>query len=286
MKDLGKFEIDDSLKFDKHPSGLVRGIVSTQRCRASFFLLGGHVAEYCPAGQEPVLFLSEAAHYEEGKAIRGGVPICFPWFGGNKNDPNSPSHGLVRTELWEVSASSCHDDTVEVTLNFATESLALEYRLSFGSSLELEMTVSNRSETEQRYELALHTYFSVGDIERVAIQGLEAQPFLDQLTETTESPAGGPIQFSEETDRIYWGEADQIRLVDESNQRTMLVEPSGSQATVVWNPWIAKSKRMPDFGDHEYPKMCCIETAKITPNDVALEPNGSSTTSVRISVES
>lgn len=285
-KDLG---LGNALKFVEHESGLVQGVVSTPRVQGSFFLLGGHVAEFQPAGQEPVLFLSERAVFEEGKAIRGGIPVCLPWFGPKKNeagevDANAPSHGLVRTELWQVGSATLEDDVVSVSLEYQLEGLQLKNLVRFGTELSMSLSLLNESEQPAEIELALHTYFKVGDVASVKIQGLEQIGFLDQLSGQTWPATGEAIEFSEETDRIYHGDASRVVLVDPEKARRIKVDSQGSRSTVVWNPWIEKSKRMADFGDHEYPEMCCIETANIRPNQVRLGPGEGTEVSLKISV--
>ena len=276
-----EFAIADVLMFEKHSSGLIQGKISSTTCTGTFFLLGGHVAEYALQPSRPILFMSEAANFEVGKAIRGGVPVCFPWFGPHKTDSNQPAHGLVRTEEWKVKAASFDGETVAVELGYELPNSTLNYKLQFGRSLQLEMTVTNRAAASS-FELALHTYFAVSNSAEVEIQGLESQNYLDQLTGKTISATGQSIQFREETDRIYHGSVEAIRLIDDSWNRQIVVRPTNSESTVIWNPWIDKSKRMPDFGDLEYPHMCCIETANITPNQINLDTGQEHTTSLQI----
>lgn len=270
-----EFGISDALSFETHESGLVQALVTTQACRGRVFLLGAHVAEFQPTGQQPVLFMSEQATYEVGKPIRGGIPICFPWFGAKKDtvgepDPTAPSHGLVRTELWRVKRTWSEGDAVSIELGFTMDRIEISYTVHFGESLEFELESQNVGETLVSCEVALHTYFEIGSVEQVAISGLEELDFLDQLTGQTLAATHDVIRFTEETDRIYHGQVDTIELEDPANSRSIVINPKGSESTVVWNPWIAKSKRMPDFGDNEYPKMCCIETANIGPHAIQL----------------
>ncbi len=278
--DLKEFELDGELRFVDGNGGLAKGVITTDDCRGSFYLHGGHVAEFQPSGAEPVLFLSDKAVYQEGKAIRGGIPVCFPWFGAKQ----SPSHGPVRTERWTVTGTERTDLGVLVTLQCKTDTFQLNYRITFGRQLSLEMCITNFSTSAATCELALHTYFTVDDITKVKITGLENAEFLDQLTGDTIPATAEPIGFSAETDRIYHGEVKQILLADSSLGRTIALQPSGSRSTVVWNPWVEKSKRMDDFGDDEYPRMCCIETANIDPNAIRLGPGDSATTGVTIAL--
>jgi glucose-6-phosphate 1-epimerase len=280
-----KFRIDQTLHFELHPSGLVRGVVTSDACQASFFLHGAHVAEFQPRGEQPVLFMSEASYFQPGKPIRGGVPICFPWFGPHKTDPAAPSHGWARTAAWDVTQTNLENGVLSVTLRLCIESFELEYNISFGRKLDLRMQIANRDSAPQSCELALHTYFYLSDIDRVSIQGLELLPYLDQLTGQTVAASGAAIEFVAETDRIYQGACQQIVIRDQGWGRKIKVSPRGSQSTVVWNPWVDKSKRMPDFGDLEYQRMCCVETANVTGQAVRLAAGGSATTAVTIEIE-
>ncbi len=280
-----KFGIADALQFSVHSSGLIQGVIKTSTCSGSFFLLGGHLAEYQPSGQsKPVLFMSREAVFEVGKPIRGGVPICFPWFGPKASDPSAPAHGLVRTELWQVTGSKRLNDAIVVDLSLNTAGFGLVYQISFGSKLGMSLTVSNLSEHVKPCEVALHTYFTIGDVSKVSIRGLESISYFDKISQKSEPASGNPIVFTAETDRVYSGVTPQIALEDSSLARTIVLRPQNSKSTVVWNPWIEKSKRLADFGDDEYLQMCCIETANVGQNQLELQPAKSESVAVEISL--
>lgn len=280
-----EFAIEGKLQFVEHSSGLIQGLVTSPECTASFFLLGAHVAEFQPSGCEPVLFMSQKAVFEEGKAIRGGIPICFPWFGPAKHDADAPSHGLVRTELWSVTKASAREGSVEVSLQIEADDFLLDYELRFGKDLQATFRIKNQATARRSCDLALHSYFAIGNVDSTQVQGLENHGYLDQLTGEEHLASGEPIQFTEETDRIYHGSCRQVRIVDSKNERTLVVEAQNSQSTVVWNPWVAKSQRMPDFGDLEYPHMCCVETANIRPDGITLDSGSETEVNLCISVE-
>ena len=279
-----KFALGSRLQFVAHPSGLTQAVIATENCTGSLFLLGAHVSEFQPHDADPVLFMSDSANYQEGKAIRGGIPICFPWFGPNKRDPHLPSHGTVRTELWEVKSTAKSGDSIKIELTREEGPFLLNYQVWFGKDLEFKLRISNESLIPQRCEIALHTYFDVADVAGVSIEGLEQLSYLDQLTEETHPATGQAIRFAAETDRIYPGIAEEITLNDAARNRKLHLKSTGSRSTVVWNPWIAKSQRMADFGDDEYLRMCCIETANIAENDMQLEPNETQVIGTKISV--
>ena len=261
---------------------LPRVDVATDAASGSVYLHGAHVTDYRPAGGESVLFLSAASHFEAGKAIRGGVPICFPWFGPKANDPAAPAHGLARTATWTLAGIADKDGGVAVTSTHRIEPYDLHYECLFGSSLTLTLRVTNTSDQPQRYEAALHTYLAVADVRKVAVTGLEEVGYFDKVADAPNPSAGEPILFTEETDRVYQDTTHPCVLHDPVHRRKIAVEKSGSQSTVVWNPWIAKSARMGDFGDDEWPGMCCIETACVEPNGMTLMPGATSHVATRI----
>ena len=282
-----RFARGEELKFEMHPSGLVQGTVSTDTCTGSFFLLGAHVAEFQPRSQsQPILFMSDEAVFEVAKPIRGGIPICFPWFGANKAEVNAPAHGLVRTAVWDVLESQRTAAGVLVTLGYQLTPFRLSLTVVFGETLDVTLNVRNEAPTEQACEVALHTYFQLGAARRATIVGLEQNEFRDQLTGQIHPAAGAGIQFTEETDRVYRGSVPVVTIADEANSRSVKIMPRNSHSTVVWNPWVAKSQRMSDFGDQEFERMCCVETANVTPHNWVIAAGQSQSVGFEISASS
>ncbi len=281
-----KFALGDQLSFTCHPSGLIVGNIQTAECVGTFFLHGAHVTHFQPTHtNQPVLFLSEAAYFSPEKPIRGGIPICFPWFSSHPFDASLPAHGWARISAWDVTSTQLLDATIEVVLTLRRSPYELSYTLRFSRDLEITFKASNISDQLENYEIALHTYLQIGSISRVAIHGdVNKLPFLDQLTGAELPPKLEPIRFQQETDRIYFGAAPQITLRDQAWNRIINIESQNSQSTIIWNPWVDKSKRMPDFGDLEYLQMCCIETANVRRQQVSLPSHQSHTTSLKISV--
>lgn len=279
--------IGDLLEFHEHPKGLLVGKVNTDHCHAMFFLQGAQVTEYhARHAIRPVLFTSSQATIAPGRALRGGMPICFPWFGVPQDTPDQPAHGWARTQAWTVRQTEVYSGDVEVVLGLEVFPFELEQRFLFGKELSASFSAKNVSDQSQRFEVALHTYFSVGSIRSVAIEGdLSALPYLDQLTSIVHPATHRPVRFTEETDRIYQGDAREIRIKDTAWNRTIQLRSENSRSTVVWNPWIAKSQRMPDFGDDEYLRMCCIETANVREHALQLAAGQTHSTRVVIGVE-
>lgn len=277
------FGIESKLFFRSHESGLIQAVVHQKQCQASIFLQGAHLASYqSQLSTRPILFQSSEVVFAEGKPIRGGVPICFPWFGANKADSAAPSHGLARTVPWEVVRSEELGEGVSLTLQLRIAPFLATYRVTFGNCLDLHFLVTNESQNIANCEIALHTYFATGPIQEVEINGLEELPRLDQLTQVYHEPTREPIRFERETDAIYHGEPNRIVLKDRAWDRDIILTPCGSKSTVVWNPWIEKSKRLNDLGDEDYHHFCCIETANIGDNRWVCVPGDSQEIAVRI----
>ena len=259
-----QFALENQLQFITHPCGLIQGNVSTELCSGQFYLHGAHVAQFQPRGAEPLLFMSQRSEMRDDKPIRGGVPLCFPWFGPHPTDATAAAHGLVRTQSWQLQATSLEEDrVVRVELGLIVERWQLTYTVRWGASLDLNLAIGNLADEPRDCEVALHTYFALADVHTASVRGLEQQTHLDKLTGATEPASGQAIRFTQETDRVYHGSVPEVIIDDPGHQRQICVLPRNSQSTVVWNPWFAKSQRMSDFGDNEYLRMCCVETANV-----------------------
>lgn len=275
--------------------GLERVAINSPLAQAHIHLHGAHVTHFQPRGQKPVLFLSRKSLFQTGKAIRGGVPLVFPWFGPNSSDPNLPAHGLARTTKWNLESISRDGDraVVELSLessdstrNLWPHEFELHYRITVGSNLQIELTVRNASSNAWAFEEALHTYLAVADARKVAVAGLAGREYLDKvqggrrLTEGSE-----PVTITGETDRVYLDTRDDIVVDDPAGARRLRVTKELSDDTVVWNPWIAKAKALADFADDEWPAMLCIESANIGKNAVNLSPGATHVMKTILSVE-
>lgn len=243
---------------------------------AQVYLHGGHVLHYQPAGQPPVLWQSGKSFFEPGKPIRGGIPICWPWFGPHPNDPKQPAHGVARLIEWELVHTMATAESTSVTLKLpasAYPDASLRLKVELSRTLFVTLTTTNTSDKDLIFAEALHTYFAIGDIHSVSVTGLEGQQFIDKLSATKAiQTQTGPITFSAETELVYTKAPQTCTLIDPVMQRNIMVSKENSLSTVVWNPWIEKSIRMPDFGDEEYLNMLCIETANCGFDTVALAP--------------
>jgi len=272
--------------FESGQGGLSKIVISTPLSSGELYLHGAHLTSWQPAGQRPVLWLSAASQFAADKPIRGGVPICFPWFGPHPEDPSLPAHGVARLADWSLmECRSTDDGSVVLRLKTAVSPFELEFDVCSGATLRMELRthLPPQSRDRQRFEDALHTYFNVARIQDVSIAGLDATGFIDKVDGgRIHPPTGVPIRFTQETDRVYLDTDVPCTLSD--GTRTIEVRKSGSRSTVIWNPWISKAQRMPDFGDDEWQQMVCIETANVGPNAVELLPGGTHSTVAEILV--
>jgi glucose-6-phosphate 1-epimerase len=278
-----KFGVAGALGFEDK-GGLLRAVVATPRAEGDVYLQGAHVARYRPAGQQhPVLFVSARSAYAAGKAIRGGVPLIFPWFGAKADNPAAPQHGFARVAAFEVeSARGQGDGTVTLTLRLEADAASRKswphdfvarYRVTMGDTLEMAFEVENRSAGPFTYEEALHTYLTVGDVRKATIGGLAGTAFIDKVDGFKRKREGAaPILLGGETDRVYLDTPATCVVDDPVLGRRLVVDKQGSASTVVWNLWADKAKAMADFGDDEWPQMVCVETANAADNAVTLAP--------------
>jgi len=253
-------------------------------CLAQVALHGAHVMSWCPTGEQEVLYLSPDAVYREGKAIRGGIPLCWPWFNAHPSDPALPSHGLVRNQFWELESTDVNDDGVILKLRRTSEDWTAVASIHMGSSLEVSLESTNLADQELMVSGALHSYFRVGDVREITIKGLEDTDYLDTVGERTIRHQTGEIRIDREVDR-YYESSGPVQLVDPLKKRTILVEKEASPSTIVWNPWIEKAAALGDLPNEDYLAFACIEAAILNNQAVTLSKDETHRFSTKISVE-
>ena len=276
--------------------GLPRARVSGARADAEVYLQGGHLTRWQPHGAAPVLFLSSRALFAPGKAIRGGVPIIFPWFGPHATNRQAPMHGFARARPWRLVTSgpgpqgavvlelALEDD--EATRAVWPPAFEVRYRVSVGEALEMALEVVNRSPAPFTFEAALHTYLAVGDIRAVAITGLEQTVYLDKVDGMTRKRHGAePLRLTGETDRVFLGTAARCVVDDRALDRRLVVDKTGSASTVVWNPWATKGAALPDLAPDDWRRMVCVETANAADDAVTLPAGGRHVMTATLRVE-
>lgn len=253
-------------------------------CKARVAKHGAQVLSWKPADEDEVLYLSPDALFQEGKAIRGGAPICWPWFNAHPTNPEMPSHGIARTRFWNLIAASENDQGVEMKFEVSEGIWHAAVTLKFGEALEITLETLNPNEIPIVVSGALHPYFAVSEIEQVRIVNLDGADYLDTVGQPTPRKQKGPLTFKGEVDSIY-DSSENILLVDDLSGRTLLIEKTGSPSTVIWNPWKERSAALVDLPDDGYRKFCCIESAIANDKAVIVMPGTSATLGIRISVE-
>lgn len=256
---------------------------------ATIALQGAQLLSWTPAGEKPVVWLSKNAKYMQGKSVRGGIPICWPWFGPHPEESSYPAHGFARNLVWEVGGTKSLTDATQVVLRLVPNEASwpypseLECRIKVGQTLEMELITQNTGLEPFTLGCALHTYFEVGDVRKIEILGLEEAAYIDKVN-GGKNRQSGPVTVNSEVDRIYLDTASDCLIRDPIYNRVIRVEKEGSRSTVVWNPWVDKADKMGDLGDDGYLNMLCVESCNAA-DDVAIVPPGKShRLSVRYSV--
>ncbi|MBI3569549.1 MAG: D-hexose-6-phosphate mutarotase [Gammaproteobacteria bacterium] len=281
-----RFGLSGQITFKEIPGGLTVMEVVNTHGSATIALQGGHVMRWQPKSEaEPVIWLSRAARFMPGKSIRGGVPVCWPWFGPHATDPKLPAHGFARTVPWEVTGTRELDGgATEITLTLVETDQTramwphrtqLSIAITVGPTLKMALTTVNFGNEDIVIGEALHTYFQIGDIADIRIRGLEGCDYLDKVGGgSVRRRQDGPVTFSAETDRIYLNTQIECVIEDLRLKRRIHVAKSGSHSTVVWNPWTEKANKMGDFGPDGWRGMVCIESANAAANVVTIKAGG------------
>ena len=307
-----RFGIAGAIAFEARPGGLLQARLHSHGGQASVCLQGGHVIDWqCPGQTQPVLWLSRDARFVPGKSIRGGIPVCWPWFGPyvtvppQQNAPQAgvaaaadyPAHGFARTAEWQVVGSDvAGDGSARLTLSLGAEAMPavmwphateLQLEIRLGATLQLALTTRNLGETGLLLGEALHTYFNISDIGAVSVGGLHGADYWDTVGAVEKKRQSGPITFDRETDRVYIDSPQTCVIEDPGYARRIHILKQGSLSTVVWNPWTAKAERMGDLGQPDgWRQMLCVESANCWDNRLTLAPGEVHTLSVSYEVES
>lgn len=290
-----RFEIPGIARLTEGNGGLPAVRVTAPDATGEIYLHGAHVTSWKPVGAQEVLFVSAKSRWDSAQAIRGGIPICFPWFGGKSDNPQAPSHGFARTMDWQLESITQSGGAVAVSMllesnadtkKWSPTDFRLLYRVTFGRELLLELQLSNLGKSPLRFEEALHAYYHVGDIEKTATLGLEGCHYLDKTDANQKKLQQGEIVIGAETDRVYLDTRADIEIDDPILQRRIRIEKQHSRNTVVWNPWIKKSLAFSDFGADEWKHMICIEPSNVGEFAIELAPGQQHTLQTRTSVTS
>jgi glucose-6-phosphate 1-epimerase len=283
--------IPNRVQFISGNGGLTKAVVTSKFSTAEIYLHGAHITGFQKNGEPPLIFMSRKSYFAPDKPIRGGVPICFPWFGNRDGDV---SHGFARVTEWQIVKTSAAPDG-SVTLHFrlpeipgraAWKNLRTEFVVTVAETLTMELIATNDSGDETfEIENCLHTYFHVGDISAVGIEGLRGAHYLDNAAggnRELKTQDESTLRIAKETNQLYLDTTSAVEIGDEKFQRTIRVEKSGSNSTVVWNPWTTQ-KLPDDFDPAEHKKMVCVESGNVKHNKISLAPGKSSSLKVILS---
>ena len=281
-----EYALQQQLVFKQLPSGIVVAHIATPLATATISLYGGQVVEWRPKDQlTPVLWVSKLASFTLGKAIRGGVPICWPWFGSHPTSPHLPGHGYARIAPWDVAATELMSGgAVRITLTMQDTEMSLAYfpclvrltvQITVGEELTVELSTSNGSNQDIVLTEGLHTYFKVADVSDIQVLGLEGAQYVDLIRGNTIATQEGPIRFDGELGRIFTNSNATCVIVDPGLARRITVQKKGSLSTAVWNPWAQIAAKVDDLGSAGWRDMVCVESANALGNSVTVGPNAS-----------
>jgi glucose-6-phosphate 1-epimerase len=278
-----EYGIAGQLEFVKGSGGFPFIRISNRSATALISVYAAQVLSFQPAEEyEDLLFLSQKSYYDEGKAIRGGIPVCWPWFGSDSGDLKRPSHGFVRNGLWTVSGTEAITDyETKVKLRFPEtvqsescwqQAFALELEISVENTLTLELITRNTGDQLFSITQAFHTYFQVGNISQVRILGLEDTNYFDKLDDSMQKRQKGEVTVTEEVDRIYTGVQNELIIDDSAFDRRIRIVSTSNKTAVVWNPWSKSSAKMPDLEHDDYQHFICVEAGNLVTDVVEIPP--------------
>jgi len=291
-----RFGLADQLKFVEGPGGLIFAEIDNDLGTAYLCLQGAHITTFRPKDQdEPVIWLSDYAKFAPGKSIRGGAPVCWPWFGAHATEAGFPGHGFARTVMWEVTASGAlASGETEITLTLVENEQAqaqwphksrVELNVVVGKSLKASLITTNLGDADITIGEALHTYLQIGDIAEIKVLGLEGCEYVDKVGAVTRRTQDGAVTFDGEVDRVYVNTEATCVIEDSKLKRRLIIAKRGSRSTVVWTPWTEKADKMGDFGPDGWRRMVCVESVNALENIVVVPAGQSHAMSVEYSAE-
>jgi glucose-6-phosphate 1-epimerase len=280
-----EYAIPGQLEFIKGKGGFPLIKIDNGKARALISIYAGQVLSFQPANQaHDLLFLSDAAYYQEGKAIKGGIPVCWPWFGPDPEDRGRAAHGFVRNRPWTVRATeTLSDGDTRITLGLvdSTETRGiwsaafdLSLEVTVGNGLRVELLTRNTGDQPFPISQALHSYFNVGAIGQVQVLGLENTDYIDKVADGGRNTQVGAVRFDQEVDRIYLDVPSGLVIDDAALGRRISITSTGSHTAVVWNPWAELSATMGDLRGDDYQRFVCVETVNAANDTIEVKPGG------------
>jgi glucose-6-phosphate 1-epimerase len=288
------FGLPGVLAFDATASGLIKAEITTPQANATVYLQGAHLVAWQPAGQQPVIFTSRKTELAPGKAIRGGIPVCFPWFAARHDGKTGPSHGFGRIQDWTLAFAALAGDDLHLTFTLGPTEMSrglgfdhfrVAYQLIIGRTLTAQLTVANDGASPLVFEEALHTYYKVADVHEINITGLEGVTYLDKNDLLQAKKQDGAISITGPTDRVYLNTTTTCIIHDTVSKRRIHVAKTNSNTTVVWNPWESGAKKLADMDPTEWHEFVAVETVNAAEDTITLAPGASHTMQAHISVE-
>lgn len=280
--------IPGSLRFTRGRGDLDMIEITTAQARALISPYGGQILSFQPSGAEhDLLFVSERAYFALGKSIKGGIPICWPWFGVDPEAKGRPAHGFVRAWPWRLVATEmAADGTVEVRLGLADDAATrvlwphrfeLGVRISVGHRLSVALVTRNTGDRAFRITQGLHAYFKVGEASTAEVEGLAGCRYIDKAVGGADAVIvqDGAVRFASEVNRIYEEVPPGLSLLDPTLKRRIRIESEQSRTAVVWNPWIATARAMDDLDNDDYRRFVCVETVNTATEVIEVPPRTS-----------
>jgi glucose-6-phosphate 1-epimerase len=291
LADLQTFAIPGAVAIVAGDGGLPVVRIATPLCRGEIHLNGAHITRFQPAGQAEVLWMSTQSLFAPGKPIRGGVPICWPWFGPHASDKTLLGHGHARLRTWTLaSIERLGDGSVRTVLTDAGGPLpgfphdwSLRMTVTMSAALDIDLTTTNPGAAPFTISEALHSYFSVSDVRACRIEGLDGTVILDKAAGGVTRRQDGDVIFAGWTDQVH-AKAKACWIRDAGLRRIIAIAKRGAASTVVWNPWTAQAAKMVDFADAEWPGMLCVEPGNCLDEAVVVAPGASHTCGMTVSV--
>jgi len=289
--DLAAFAIRDHISFHEDEPGMTQMRIVTPASSATIYLQGAHLTRFTPLHGNPIIYLSPKTALAPGKPIRGGIPVLFPWFGERWNKTEfdaahgttSPMHGFARTTVWTVDRThleptgevivvlSLHPDDTSRSFGYDHFSATLEFRI--GAELHVALTVTNHGSEPMQFEEGLHTYFAIGDVPAARLDGLRGSTYLDKRDNFVRKvQRETQFAFTRDVDQVHVHTSEPLTLHDPGNQRTIHIQKTGSQTTVIWNPWSVLTPNLPDLAEDSWQHFICAETVNAADDRITLAP--------------
>lgn len=281
-----RFGLESQLAFIKGQNDFPLIHVNNPHASALISLYGAQVLAFQPReAEQDLLFLSSQADYQEGKAIRGGIPVCWPWFGNDPTQAKGTNHGFARSSWWELAGTQTLPNgatQIHLTLNDKEKNLSLwpqafnlQLQITIANTLSLELTTHNMSQQTFTITQALHTYFRVGDIDAITVRGLENTQYLDKLDHQRRKTQAIPVTIAQETDRIYTDVSKTLIIDDPSFKRQIHITANTTKTAVVWNPWKKATAAINDLAPDDYRNFICVEAGNVADASIAILPGQS-----------